>query len=258
MDHKKGVYLLTLCVFILSYDALLIAYLFYTKFNETIIQIFGFLFFLLSLLINPIILVIFAKQTTQLSVCRFNARLIIFVPAAIFLANTFLVFIPAILKKLMRVVGVTDTRIIAYTAAVIFIGKIATTGLLDLFCQTLIIGNNIASADSLEYFDFAFIAGDILVTLLLCIFVCCFGKDSIKSCMGRYFSSLDLEQSLLEPIEVQFSDKIKQESCAICLERFTYGEILSNLPTCEHSFHKNCLNRWMEYKKACPLCRSEG
>lgn len=65
-------------------------------------------------------------------------------------------------------------------------------------------------------------------------------------------------QSLLEPTESAYILNSKQDACAICLENFKQEEILLNLPSCEHSFHKTCLDKWLQYKKICPLCRNES
>ena len=46
-------------------------------------------------------------------------------------------------------------------------------------------------------------------------------------------------------------DNIK---CTICLSDFEIGEKKSTLP-CLHSFHYNCIERWIRSKKYCPICK---
>lgn len=48
-----------------------------------------------------------------------------------------------------------------------------------------------------------------------------------------------------------------EETCPVCLVKFEENdkeEIL--LTKCDHSFHKECLSRWLEQKENCPICRS--
>ncbi|XP_060200716.1 uncharacterized protein LOC132628983 [Lycium barbarum] len=47
--------------------------------------------------------------------------------------------------------------------------------------------------------------------------------------------------------------------CAICLSEFKHGEKVRKLETCQHTFHENCLEKWLmqkDIKATCPLCRS--
>ncbi|XP_058093157.1 probable E3 ubiquitin-protein ligase XERICO [Magnolia sinica] len=44
--------------------------------------------------------------------------------------------------------------------------------------------------------------------------------------------------------------------CSVCLTRFEPESEINRLP-CEHFFHKDCLEKWLEYQHVtCPLCRS--
>ncbi|XP_077224194.1 uncharacterized protein LOC143857634 [Tasmannia lanceolata] len=44
--------------------------------------------------------------------------------------------------------------------------------------------------------------------------------------------------------------------CAVCISKLEEGDEVRELQ-CKHLFHKDCLDRWVEYKLAtCPLCRS--
>ena len=44
-------------------------------------------------------------------------------------------------------------------------------------------------------------------------------------------------------------------SCSVCIEAFENGELLRTLPTCEHSFHKACIDEWLTAHTTCPNCR---
>jgi len=45
----------------------------------------------------------------------------------------------------------------------------------------------------------------------------------------------------------------KLGDCPICYEEVTKGT--STITRCKHVFHKACLERWMEEKTTCPMCR---
>lgn len=60
------------------------------------------------------------------------------------------------------------------------------------------------------------------------------------------------------------------QTCAVCLEDFTAGDILRFLPRCRHAFHLECFDRWVYSSAArvahwqrrsphtamCPLCKT--
>ncbi|XP_015885138.3 putative RING-H2 finger protein ATL12 [Ziziphus jujuba] len=43
--------------------------------------------------------------------------------------------------------------------------------------------------------------------------------------------------------------------CAICISKFQETEILRLLPNCNHAFHIDCIDQWLENHSTCPLCR---
>lgn len=57
------------------------------------------------------------------------------------------------------------------------------------------------------------------------------------------------------------SDKLGYQ-CPICLKEFQINENREiknacKLPGCNHSFHCECLIKWLEHTSSCPLCRHE-
>ena len=44
-------------------------------------------------------------------------------------------------------------------------------------------------------------------------------------------------------------------NCSICLEEIDKDALTT---PCAHTFHKNCIERWLETSDMCPLCRTES
>lgn len=61
---------------------------------------------------------------------------------------------------------------------------------------------------------------------------------------------------LHESIIVGNTGKYEKEECTICLEMFEDGEKVKVLPECLHTYHSECVDKWLKNKSSCPLCRS--
>ncbi|CAL9773561.1 unnamed protein product [Musa acuminata subsp. burmannicoides] len=46
--------------------------------------------------------------------------------------------------------------------------------------------------------------------------------------------------------------------CAVCLSTVDEGETLRMLPACQHTFHAECIDRWLLSSSTCPVCRTEA
>ncbi|KAK4739339.1 hypothetical protein R3W88_003036 [Solanum pinnatisectum] len=47
------------------------------------------------------------------------------------------------------------------------------------------------------------------------------------------------------------------ETCSICLVEFDKEHVVCQLPRCNHVFHMECIEKWLERCQfTCPLCRS--
>lgn len=50
--------------------------------------------------------------------------------------------------------------------------------------------------------------------------------------------------------------KLHQVDCVVCLCKIHEGEECSVLPKCNHRFHVDCIDAWLEHHSTCPLCRA--
>ena len=67
----------------------------------------------------------------------------------------------------------------------------------------------------------------------------------IKECCLKKKEKIDIKELILK-------DKINKE-CLICLESFNKQETVIQLK-CDHYYHTQCIYKWFEKKKTCPLC----
>ena len=78
---------------------------------------------------------------------------------------------------------------------------------------------------------------------------------------GYIFTNFHNNEKLIELLEeVEITDeifsKLKTKSCNICLDEYKIKDKISYLP-CFHFFHYNCIKKWIENSKKCPLCNNE-
>ncbi|GAB2231487.1 hypothetical protein Droror1_Dr00010495 [Drosera rotundifolia] len=43
--------------------------------------------------------------------------------------------------------------------------------------------------------------------------------------------------------------------CCICLGGFEEGDMIKRLPSCQHCYHSDCIDKWLLGSSSCPLCR---
>jgi hypothetical protein len=75
-----------------------------------------------------------------------------------------------------------------------------------------------------------------------------------------YFSSCkEINNKLCKPIRIKENDNliINKECCNICCEDYIIGQYKRTLPSCNHIFHKKCVDKWLKTKSNCPVCRNE-
>ncbi|KAJ3700188.1 hypothetical protein LUZ61_003893 [Rhynchospora tenuis] len=102
------------------------------------------------------------------------------------------------------------------------------------------------------------------------LFIYRFWNLSLAMSLGGSLATTDefpkgrkgIERSVLETLPILLYSKLKEHligkgslDCAVCLTEFDDDDMLRLLPACNHVFHLNCIDTWLEYHVTCPLCR---
>ncbi|XP_062105894.1 E3 ubiquitin-protein ligase ATL41-like [Humulus lupulus] len=53
-------------------------------------------------------------------------------------------------------------------------------------------------------------------------------------------------------------DQDRSNECAVCLSNLEEGERARLLPNCNHTFHAECIDKWLSSQSTCPICRTEA
>ncbi|XP_058219617.1 RING-H2 finger protein ATL40-like [Rhododendron vialii] len=49
-----------------------------------------------------------------------------------------------------------------------------------------------------------------------------------------------------------------EAECAVCLSMLEDDEMARLLPNCKHTFHAECIDKWLGSQSTCPICRTEA
>lgn len=74
---------------------------------------------------------------------------------------------------------------------------------------------------------------------------CCFGEAGTKRAPMLLYGGTWKENHHMRLLE-----------CVICLGVIEEGEKVRILPKCDHTFHVECIDRWLGLRSTCPLCRA--
>ncbi|CAL5394603.1 unnamed protein product [Camellia sinensis] len=53
-------------------------------------------------------------------------------------------------------------------------------------------------------------------------------------------------------------DETRTIECAVCLSILEEDEMARLLPNCNHTFHAECIDRWLGSHSTCPICRTDA
>ncbi|KAI4320458.1 hypothetical protein MLD38_033936 [Melastoma candidum] len=109
----------------------------------------------------------------------------------------------------------------------------------------------------------------ILVLVHICIIEWGFRAATADVGRGGPASGADNGMLSVEDVEMlpsfEFDGSIKDTAgkksppnCAVCLDYFKDGDKCRLLPLCKHSFHTECVDRWLVKAPSCPICRSRA
>ncbi|KAL3077711.1 hypothetical protein niasHS_012901 [Heterodera schachtii] len=51
--------------------------------------------------------------------------------------------------------------------------------------------------------------------------------------------------------------KANGDECAICLDSYKEGQMIRQIPPCQHNFHSECIDFWVKQHNNCPICRAK-
>lgn len=67
---------------------------------------------------------------------------------------------------------------------------------------------------------------------------------------------LSARQIKILPSEA-WCNEVQGSECPVCMENFKQGEVVRYLPTCNHTFHRSCIDLWLVRCADCPLCKQQ-
>ncbi|CAN0914292.1 E3 ubiquitin-protein ligase ATL6 [Linum grandiflorum] len=85
-----------------------------------------------------------------------------------------------------------------------------------------------------------------------------------RSRRGAAAAARGLDQAVIETFPTMVYSAVKglkigkgALECAVCLNEFEDDETLRLIPKCDHVFHPECIDAWLESHTTCPVCRAD-
>ena len=87
-------------------------------------------------------------------------------------------------------------------------------------------------------------------------------NDNNEECGEDYdyfINCKEINKKVSKPVRIKENDEIiiNKECCNICFDDYIIGQYKRTLPSCNHCFHKKCVDKWLKSKSNCPICRNE-
>ena len=95
----------------------------------------------------------------------------------------------------------------------------------------------------------------IMVSLIVAILVISSIVSWCYFCIFRRNLREDVEMTNLDFSSYITPIDINEGKCIICFDGLEEKEICK-IVTCDHVFHKECINKWLNVKQNCPCCRT--
>ena len=101
--------------------------------------------------------------------------------------------------------------------------------------------------------------GEMGVMFLLCSFLVVSLSSKCYEPCSNYYNNTYKRYKRRKNIETLNQDLMSTSSsvCSICLDYYDDPEIKLNKLSCNHVFHKDCIQEWLKNNNTCPECRSE-
>lgn len=75
--------------------------------------------------------------------------------------------------------------------------------------------------------------------------------------LGKVSKGLTKNQIQRIPTKLWRWGITSQPTCSICFEEFKYQQKIKTLTKCNHDYHEECINKWLENEKRCPMCNKD-
>ncbi|XP_020200344.1 RING-H2 finger protein ATL39 [Aegilops tauschii subsp. strangulata] len=109
----------------------------------------------------------------------------------------------------------------------------------------------------------------ILCFILLCTYCRCARQRAMAAARGGRAMRHGFPSALLRPADgaalpvVCYADagagakkgQQPEGDCPVCLEAFGDDDGVKVVPACGHVFHAPCIDRWLDVRNSCPVCR---
>ncbi|XP_059302112.1 putative RING-H2 finger protein ATL36 [Lycium ferocissimum] len=108
--------------------------------------------------------------------------------------------------------------------------------------------------------------GVIALLLLVSLITSCFSSEIVLSSSASGDAVLvqinkGLDEESIQKLPVFLfgetcTGTVKESECPICLGLFRDDEMVKLLPDCHHTYHAECIDKWLSCHSNCPLCRA--
>ena len=73
--------------------------------------------------------------------------------------------------------------------------------------------------------------------------------------LKKFNNNNEINNLLGNGIKIKNDDNHIYKECIICFEKLKLNNIKRILPSCNHYFHKECIDNWLIKNSSCPICR---